>query len=576
MRNLILVLFLLISPLFSVQAESTPTELLRTLDQLNEDLVKLAVESIEFSGSDLEIVRAQRLDKNTALRKTIGQLIKLDDPAVHSRLITEVNKQLAYTNESIEFVGKTIKRLQERIDNESYESRLSLQNNFNDKQSLLFHIYHDQWQNYQWLTYLGVPNTGLRDKLRLLIDQKIKFASASLTFDLSNFDLLNDQLTHSSESEKAKLQPQHLYMQRKIDNSTNQFASLIDLADQLGLPTTDYKRQIFTTTGNLTEGIFTLSVITSISKEWIETSVNWILTNTPDLLFKLFIFALLVVITRSLSKITRNVVKRAVVAPHLKMTQLMQDFFVSISGKAVFFIGLLIALSQIGLNLAPVLTGFGVAGIIIGFALQDTLSNFASGMMLLIYRPFDVNDLVEAGGVRGKVSHMSLVNTTIRTFDNQIIILPNSKIWGDVIMNVTHERVRRVDMVFGIGYSDSIPHAERVLAEIIDNHEKILKKPECNIKVQTLNTSSVDFVVRPWVKTDDYWDVYWDVTREVKMRFDEEGISIPFPQQDVHIHNVEKKSSDRMTQVAGAKIGKALSTFRKRSTTGEEDKPIGG
>ncbi len=131
-------------------------------------------------------------------------------------------------------------------------------------------------------------------------------------------------------------------------------------------------------------------------------------------------------------------------------------------------------------------------------------------------------------------------NTTIRTFDNQIIILPNSKIWGDVIKNVTHERVRRVDMVFGIGYADDLLKAEQVLKDIISEHPAVLREPEPNIRVHTLNTSSVDFIVRPWVKTDDYWDVYWDVTKEVKLRFDREGISIPFPQQDVHLHMVDK------------------------------------
>lgn len=218
----------------------------------------------------------------------------------------------------------------------------------------------------------------------------------------------------------------------------------------------------------------------------------------------------------------------------------MQEFFISMSGKIVFAIGILIALSQVGLNLAPILTGFGVAGIIVGFALQDTLSNFASGMMLLIYRPFDVGDLVEAGSITGKVSHMSLVNTTIKTFSNEIIIVPNSKIWGDIIKNVTHEKVRRIDMVFGIGYSDDIEKTERVLQDIVESHPSVLRSPEPTIKLHTLNSSSVDFIVRPWVKTDDYWDVYWDITREVKMRFDREGISIPFPQQDVHLHMVEK------------------------------------
>ena len=218
----------------------------------------------------------------------------------------------------------------------------------------------------------------------------------------------------------------------------------------------------------------------------------------------------------------------------------MQDFFVSIASKAVVFIGLLIALSQIGIELAPLLTGFGVAGVIIGFALQDTLSNFASGLMILIYRPYDVGDMVKVAGVQGTVKDMSLVSTTVQTIDNQRLVIPNNKIWGDVINNITAERVRRVDMVFGIGYSDDIDKAKSVLNDIIINHPKVLKKPEHTIKLHTLNTSSVDFVVRPWVKTDDYWDVYWDVTETVKKRFDEEGITIPFPQRDVHIYNHEQ------------------------------------
>ena len=167
-------------------------------------------------------------------------------------------------------------------------------------------------------------------------------------------------------------------------------------------------------------------------------------------MFQLFVFILILLVTKMLAKLARKVVSKTVVSKNLKMSQLMQDFFIAMSGNAVWIIGILIGLSQIGLNLTPVLTGFGIAGVIVGFALQDTLSNFAAGMMLLIYRPFDVGDFVFAGGVDGKVSHMSLVNTTIKTFDNQIIIVPNGKIWGDVIKNVTHERVRRVDMVFGL------------------------------------------------------------------------------------------------------------------------------
>ena len=199
------------------------------------------------------------------------------------------------------------------------------------------------------------------------------------------------------------------------------------------------------------------------------------------------------------------------------------------------FLGLLVALSQLGIQLGPVLAGLGIAGFIVGFALQDTLSNFAAGMMILVYRPFDVGDAVEAGGVMGTVKAMNLVSTTITTWDNQKMVVPNSKIWGDVIRNITAEPHRRVDMVFGIAYADDIDHTERVLCDIVKRNELVLAEPEPVVRLHTLGESSVDFVVRPWARTSDYWTVYWDITRAVKKRFDEEGISIPFPQRDVHL-----------------------------------------
>jgi small conductance mechanosensitive channel len=157
-------------------------------------------------------------------------------------------------------------------------------------------------------------------------------------------------------------------------------------------------------------------------------------------------------------------------------------------------------------------------------------------MLILVYRPFDVGDVIEAGGVTGKVDMMNLVSTMVLTFDNQLLVVPNKQIWSGVIRNVTHKDKRRVDMTFGIGYSDDIPKAEKVLMEIVTSHEKVLKDPEPVVRLHTLGDSSMDFIVRPWAKTQEYWDVYWDVTREVKRRFDEEGISIPFPQRDVHIY----------------------------------------
>ncbi|MDP2514606.1 mechanosensitive ion channel [Photobacterium damselae subsp. piscicida] len=241
---------------------------------------------------------------------------------------------------------------------------------------------------------------------------------------------MGKQLKSAAESEKASVQIMHILAQRKVASDTQSLTYLAGVADKMGIDTSEYKQQLFETTGNVTNNLLNTKVIWSIVSSWTHELGSWVFANAPQMLFKILIFVLIIFLARVLKNLTRKMVKRAVTSPNLKMSQLMQEFFISMSGKGVFCIGLLIALSQIGLDLTPILTGFGVAGVIIGFALQDTLSNFASGMMLLIYRPFDVGDFVEAGSVSGKVSHMSLVNTTIKTFDNQIIIVPNSKIWA--------------------------------------------------------------------------------------------------------------------------------------------------
>jgi small conductance mechanosensitive channel len=263
-----------------------------------------------------------------------------------------------------------------------------------------------------------------------------------------------------------------------------------------------------------------------------------ILENSPNILFRTLLFIGMLVLFRSLARLTRRLLGAALERSNLDISTLLKSIVISVSSGTVMAVGIMMALGQLGISLGPMLAGLGVAGFVVGFALQDTLGNFAAGGMILIYRPYDVDDFIEVAGASGLVRKMSLVSTTIATFDNQTLVVPNSKIWGDVIKNVTAQKVRRVDLEFGIGYDDDIEQAERVLADIVSSHEMVLKKPATLIKLHTLGDSSVNFVVRPWVRTDDYWDVYWDLTREVKMRFDREGISIPYPQRDVHLHQL--------------------------------------
>ena len=265
--------------------------------------------------------------------------------------------------------------------------------------------------------------------------------------------------------------------------------------------------------------------------------------NVPDMIFRLLLFIIVLVIFRVLSRLARRATVAACERSGADLSILLRNILASVSSGAVMVVGVLMALSQIGISLGPMLAGLGVAGFVLGFALQDTLSNFAAGGMILIYRPYDVDDFVEVTGASGLVKKMSLVSTTITTFDNQTLVVPNSKIWGNVIKNVTAEKVRRVDLEFGIGYGDDIEHAERVLADVVGGHQMVLKSPEAKIKLHSLGDSSVNFIVRPWAKTENYWNVYWDLTREIKMRFDKEGISIPFPQRDVHVYNEREPST---------------------------------
>jgi small conductance mechanosensitive channel len=200
----------------------------------------------------------------------------------------------------------------------------------------------------------------------------------------------------------------------------------------------------------------------------------------------------------------------------------------------------MIVLAALGVNITPLFALVGGASFIIAFAMQETLSNLAAGLMIMINRPFDEGDFVQVAGLGGSVKHVSIVSTTIATPDNQVIVIPNSKVWGDVITNVTASDTRRVDLVFGIGYSDSIEQAQRVLEEVVAQHPLILKEPAPVIRVSELADSSVNFIVRPWTKTSDYWSVYWDLQRAVKEAFDANDISIPFPQTDMHLHVIEK------------------------------------
>lgn len=230
--------------------------------------------------------------------------------------------------------------------------------------------------------------------------------------------------------------------------------------------------------------------------------------------------------------VLRKIMQRA------KLDELLINFLVSIAGGVLMLFVIVAALDKLGVPTGSMVALVGAAGLAVGFALQDSLSNFASGVMLIVFRPFKNGDFVEAGGATGVVEKIQIFSTIMKTGDNREIIIPNGAIFGGNITNYSARDTRRVDMVFGIGYDDDLLKAKQILTDIVAADERCLKDPAPAIAINDLGDSCVNFKVRPWVKSGDYWDVLSDITEKVKLTFDAEGISIPYPQTDVHLHKV--------------------------------------
>lgn len=241
----------------------------------------------------------------------------------------------------------------------------------------------------------------------------------------------------------------------------------------------------------------------------------------------------ILIIGRWIAKIIERIIHKMMEKRQVDPTII--SFASNLSYFALLAFVVLAALGQLGIQTTSFIAVLGAAGLAIGLALQGSLSNFAAGFLLIVFRPFKVDDLIEGAGVTGVVEKIQIFTTQLRTPDNKTIIIPNAKLTEDNIVNWTTKGTRRVDLVMGIGYDDDIDKARQIMTSVLEENSRILKDPAPSIAVSELADSSVNFVVRPWVKSEDYWSVYFEVTESIKKRFDAEGISIPFPQRDIHV-----------------------------------------
>ena len=270
-------------------------------------------------------------------------------------------------------------------------------------------------------------------------------------------------------------------------------------------------------------------------EKYIEMVTYWVTTYSVKIIAAL----LILVIGKWLARKITNMIMKLMEKNKVDIT--LVRFLDSIMYYTFMVMVVIAAAGQLGVNTTSFLTIVGAAGLAIGLALKDSLSNFASGVMLVLFRPYRVNDYVDIGGVAGTVVSVSLFTTELNTPDNQKVIVPNAGITSNVITNVTANPTRRVDLVIGIGYGDDIKKAKEVIQGVLAEETRILSTPVPLIAVSELADSSVNFVVRPWVNTGDYWGVYFALNENIKLAFDANGISIPFPQQDVHMYQEIKE-----------------------------------
>ncbi|MAY71831.1 mechanosensitive ion channel family protein [Halomonas litopenaei] len=270
----------------------------------------------------------------------------------------------------------------------------------------------------------------------------------------------------------------------------------------------------------------------------VEALVEFASTTGLQFLINLVAAAAIFIIGRWVAKAVHKVVvkgmQRADVEP------LLVKFLGNILYALLLTFVILAAISRIGIQTASLIAVIGAAGLAVGLALQGSLANFAAGVMVIIFRPYRIGDYVEAGGVSGTVEDVQIISTELSTPDNRKIIVPNGQMMSGAVVNYSAHATRRVDLTVGVGYDDDIDTVRRVLESVVADDPRVLSEPAPNIRMNAMGDSSITWIVRPWVQASDYWDVYWEMTEEIKRRFDREGISIPFPQRDVHLYHHAK------------------------------------
>jgi small conductance mechanosensitive channel len=531
-----LALLVLMPSVGAARAEDLPIvvearTLLEDIDRLETEFKDLRTESREAQEADATAIaelqaRRRLVEWMRVVEGLVANLVKQQEQDLDASKFLQATRKLLWSVDRrlppfFDRVSAENADLRGTLVDASPESLIGIEQRIRGNEELLDEGVRFYVSHIEHMDQLELGSTRARASAAEVLERRAGNLAAKLELERLKLDEQEGLEGGGVDGESAVRSTQE-----DLDRTAASLWTVCDALDELGLPTAQHRKVLIIATGELTTDVLDKEVLAELADSMFESSQIWIEQRGPVLMGRLARFFGVLVIFWILGRITRSVASRLVESSGEQMSQLAKRIVVASAARIVVAIGFFVALSQIGVNITALLAGLGIVGFIIGFALQETLGNFAAGAMILFYQPFDVGDVIEAAGVTGTVDRMNLVSTTILTFDNQSLIIPNNRIWGDVIRNSTAMDRRRVDLSFPLALDVDVEEAEALFDSICRAHPAVLEEPEPAIRVQKITGAGVLFVVRPWVRTADYWSTYWDLNREAHVQLARAGIRI--------------------------------------------------
>jgi small conductance mechanosensitive channel len=486
-------------------------------------------------GEELQLKRVEVLEQVGELEDVfeglIGLIGDLDEAAADSTLGV-ARPALRYSSElylrSLDHQSGQLSRDRSGRRNAAPEELPAIEQQIADRHAQIDDVADRAVRSLQRLDGVGLDADDLWEELELFVARRAESLSGRLQLAVQDRRRIRDRASTGSTEGDEATSLELAIVQQRIDALVASLKVTSDIMTGRGLETAEYDQLVIQTTGSVTEDILDPEVLGALAKSLWRQALGWLRSNGPTLLVWLGLLLLTVVVTQFVARVLW-LLTRLVLRPAM----LLQNLVNGLIRPASTLIGLFVGLWILGVNPATLLAGIGVLSIVVGLALQDSLGNIAAGIFILIYRPYDVDEIVQAAGVIGRVKEMGLANTTIVTFDRRRLYVPNKKIWSEVIENRSAEPLRRIEATVSIGYEEELDATLEYLRETILAHELVLDDPAAEVFVSKLEDSWIEISVWPWVRAENWWTMTTNLQRVLRNALDERGIAHAFPRVEL-------------------------------------------